>query len=130
MKIIIVSLLYISLTACAGIGYISVDEEIENVQAGVSKDSILLSNDWRQDQLKGLNNDSLDRLVYESKSWCGALILIVPLMLPVCDTTDTYYFESEILVRKEIKSTSLNGLFCSVFPVCEGGGDCSLCLIE
>lgn len=61
------------------------------------------------------------------KEWCGALFVILPLMLPVCESSYTYYFEGETLVMGERRTTDYYGFMCSMFPVCPDGNNCKAC---
>lgn len=76
--------------------------------------------------IKGLETVTYTR----PKEWCGGLVVIVPLMLPVCTEEDVYYFKDEKLVSHTQQRVTFNGVLCSIFPACSGGSDCTLCIVE
>lgn len=65
----------------------------------------------------------------QGKDWCGAWML-VPLLLPVCEKYEEYTFKDEQVVKYQRKRTRLWGIACSIFPTCERGRNCKLCITE
>lgn len=87
------------------------------------------------------HNDIPPTLVYEEKgqevweyqrenSWCGAVILFVPLVLPVCGSGEIYYFKENQVTEHTTQDVKMHGLMCSLFLICPENADCSACLVQ
>jgi len=62
----------------------------------------------------------------ESNDWCGAFVVVVPLMLPLCEHTRAFTFRGEVLVQEKVRGTRYKGLMCSILPIEGRGGLCSI----
>jgi len=76
------------------------------------------------------HEESFEVYTYKRPSqWCG-LVVVIPLMLPVCSVEDVFYFNDGSLVKQVKKTVEYSGLLCSIFPTCKSGNDCTLCFIN
>ncbi len=129
MKHLLIVIASLFFYGCGGFATIGVEEKVSNYthEDAPSKEDVLSRNKWRNAPIETSDNDH-DILTYTDKQWCGMMFFIIPLMLPVCDSTDTYSFQENILVKESIKSSKVNGVLCSVYPTCdETGNNCTPC---
>lgn len=138
MKNIVIILVCLALSGCAGIGVLAPSTWQESVTmhdgpgAPVRTKASVASSIRHEGQRPRIivNGESETWLYKDANDWCGALIVVVPLMVPACENSDTYEFSGDELVRHEVKAARFSGVMCSIFPVCPDGGSCKLCLSE
>lgn len=126
------------LAACAGVGvfvpektYPPVHWALNGKDVNYTKDEVRKG--WRIGNIDPVisGNEAKEVWTYRyNNDWCGALLVVIPLMLPVCRKEDVYYFEGERLIKHEASSTKFQGVMCSIFPACSSGSDCTLCITE
>lgn len=118
-------------TSCVGVGVVTNDrrEEVFSGAEARDKKEVLGTHRLRRVSLESYMQSGTEVYVHEKSDWCGVLLVILPLMLPVCEGADTYYFENDKLVRFEYYELNFHGFFCGMFPMCEGGSDCSICYL-
>lgn len=138
MRLILITLLCLVTTACVGVGVIVPGERrFPELSPGTvrtppsTREQVTTRPENRGRQPAVRHEGPLETWAYDrGASWCGALFVVVPLMLPVCDDRETYVFDGDRLVERRRYFARFHGLACSVFPVCPDGGNCSLCITE
>ncbi len=88
----------------------------------VSKEQVLagkanVGHDYLARALKQRTNTSQDTLYIRKIAWCGLVVVVVPLILPVCADEEVFIFKDEKLVKHEDKRVSFSGLRCAVLPI-------------
>jgi hypothetical protein len=116
------------LTGCAGIGVFVPKTSIDPVTTSRTKEGVIRANEYKRIQPVVSKSGNHEVWTYrESNDWCGALIVVIPLMLPVCENSDSYTFDGNTLIKREYRQADFKGFMCSMFPMCPGGSDCRLC---
>lgn len=120
-----------SLSACVGIGVFVPEERrypADPDTGAMTRERVSLSPPHRG-RVPAVHQDGDTEIwVYDQgHGWCGALIVVIPLMLPVCSAEDTYVFRNEHLVERRARFARFKGVACGIFPVCPGGSNCRLC---
>lgn len=138
MKILIL-LMATFLQGCLGVGVFSTQVSTQAEQSVEQSKADILEKDhryWSDGEYQAIQpivekHQQTEIVTYaRPKEWCGAMLVVVPLMLPVCREEDVYYFEDEKLIKHTQKRVKYSGLLCSIFPSCPGGSDCTLCTVE
>ena len=125
MRSICILAILFGLSGCAGIGVftpITKDNPVTIKKDGaiVSKNKSDVRNEYHYKTLgpEIEKNGEKETWIYDyGNDWCGALVLVVPLMLPVCKDTDEYNFDGDTLIQHQKHHAKFKGLMCSVFPI-------------
>jgi hypothetical protein len=138
MRIVVTIALLALLSACAGVGVFVPETSYPSVQhfykgENTNRTKADIAKEWRYEKVEPNISQTASEEIWAyhySNNWCGALLVVIPLMLPTCTHSDAYHFQGDTLVKHEHKTTKYRGVMCSIFPVCPDGSNCKLCLAE
>lgn len=137
MRLIALLALLGLLTGCVAVGvFVPIERQQATVRA-TGRSTVPLTRDYvaansrnRGMQPRIESRDGAEIWTYErGNSWCGAMVVVVPLMLPVCSQDETYVFDGDTVVEHRTRFVDLKGAGCSIFPVCSSA-TCQLCVVE
>ncbi len=126
LKYFLYTILLLFLYGCAAVGMVYPDtrshDYSEDRASMVSKEQVLagranVGHDYLARALKQRPNAAQDTLYIRKIAWCGVVVVVIPLVLPVCADEEIFIFEDELLIKHVDKRVSFTGIRCAVLPI-------------